>query len=69
MTMVECGMCGHPFTREEGAACQSGCPMAKGCGMVTCPSCGYEFPLESKIVNLVSSLLRRSRPATGPARG
>ncbi len=67
--MVECGMCGHSFTREEGAACQSGCPMASGCGMVTCPSCGYEFPLESKIVNLVSSLVRRRpRPATGAAR-
>ena len=68
--MIECGMCGHSFTREEGAACQSGCPMASGCGMVTCPSCSYEFPLESKIVSLISSLVRRRpRPATGLARG
>ncbi len=60
--MIDCGMCGHSFTRNEGAACQSGCPMASGCGMVTCPSCGYEFPPESKLVTLVTSLLRR-RPA------
>jgi hypothetical protein len=34
--------------------------------MVTCPSCGYEFPPESKIVTLVTSLLRRKpRPAEG----
>ena len=35
--------------------------MSKGCGLVTCPSCGYEFPPESKIVNLVTSLLRKKR--------
>jgi hypothetical protein len=33
--------------------------MATGCGMVTCPSCGHEFPPESKIVTLVTSLLKR----------
>jgi hypothetical protein len=37
--------------------------MARGCGMVTCPSCGYEFPPESKLVTLVTNLLRRKRPA------
>ncbi len=59
--MIDCGMCGHAFTREEGAACSKGCPMAQGCGMVTCPSCGYEFPPESKLVNFVTNLVRRTR--------
>jgi hypothetical protein len=36
--------------------------MARGCGMVTCPSCGYEFPPESKLVSLVTSLLKKRRP-------
>jgi hypothetical protein len=68
--MVDCGMCGHAFTEQEGAACQSGCPMAGGCGMVTCPSCGYEFPHESKVVSLVTSLLRRrSRQSSTAVRG
>ena len=57
--MIDCSMCGHAFTRAEGEACSAGCPMSKGCGMVTCPSCGHEFPHESRIVNLVTSLLRR----------
>lgn len=57
--MIDCSMCGHSFTRGEGAACRSGCPMASGCGMVTCPSCGYEFPSESKLVSLVVNLVRR----------
>jgi hypothetical protein len=29
--------------------------------MVTCPSCGYEFPPESKLVNFVTNLIRRTR--------
>jgi rubredoxin len=57
--MIDCSMCGHSFTREEGAACRSGCPMSVGCGMVTCPSCGYEFPRESKLVTLLTNLVRR----------
>jgi hypothetical protein len=28
---------------------------------VTCPSCGYEFPPESKLVALVTSLVKRTR--------
>ena len=53
--MISCGLCGHQFTKEAGGVCRSGCPVATGCGMVTCPSCGYEFPPESK---LVSALVR-----------
>ena len=29
--------------------------------MVTCPSCGHEFPHESKLVNLITNLVRRTR--------
>jgi hypothetical protein len=65
-------MCGHSFTREEGAACRTGCPVAGGCGMVTCPNCGHEHAPESKLVSLVTRLVgrgrpRESRPAAPPA--
>jgi len=63
LRMIECGMCGHEFTREEGSACQAGCPISKGCGLVTCPSCGYEFPPTSRVVELITSLVRGKRPA------
>jgi hypothetical protein len=66
--MIDCGMCGHSFTKQEGAACRSGCPVAGGCGMVTCPACGYEFPPESKLLSLVAGLVRR-RPQPRPAGG
>jgi len=62
--MIDCSMCGHSFTPEEGAACKAGCPVA-GCGMVTCPSCGFEFPPASKIVAFVTNLVRRRSPSDG----
>jgi hypothetical protein len=67
--VIDCGMCGHSFTREEGMACSKGCPMARGCGMVTCPSCGYEFPPESKLVNFVTNLVRRGQKRLTPEGG
>ena len=63
--MIDCGMCGHSFTREEGAACRSGCPVAGGCGMVTCPSVRLRVSPESKLMTLLTHLVRR-RPE--PAR-
>jgi hypothetical protein len=63
--MIDCGMCGHSFTREEGMACSRGCPMAAGCGMVTCPACAHEFPAESKVVSFITNLVRRRPLAKG----
>ncbi|MEI7892889.1 MAG: hypothetical protein WCI05_07350 [Myxococcales bacterium] len=54
--MLDCGLCGFSFARDEAASCHRGCPMARGCGLVSCPSCGYEFPAESKLVALVTKL-------------
>jgi hypothetical protein len=61
--MIECGLCGASFTREEAESCKKGCPISRGCGMVTCPSCGYEFPPESKVVSALSRLFRGRREA------
>jgi hypothetical protein len=38
--------------------------MASGCGMLTCPSCGYEFPRESAVVGWIGKLVRRKPRAT-----
>ena len=37
-----CPLCGRQFTTAEAAACPT-CPIAERCGLVMCPSCGYEF--------------------------
>jgi hypothetical protein len=49
-TTYECPLCSLDF---EGAVCHSSCPMAKGCRMVRCPRCGYEFVQESTLVDLI----------------
>jgi hypothetical protein len=44
--MVTCGLCGNAFEEDRSQpACRS-CPLGAGCGLVRCPSCGYENPRE-----------------------
>jgi hypothetical protein len=51
-----CSLCGLDFT---GSMCHSACPFSRGCEMVRCPRCGYEFVDESAVVRFVASLFRR----------
>lgn len=53
----ECPLCGFCFDAAQ-AAC-SGCAMIKGCSMIKCPNCHYEFVTESKIVNWFQKLFRK----------
>ena len=59
MREVTCGLCGHRFapTRETMACAR--CPMARGCAVLCCPRCGYEFVTESRLVNWVRRLFSR----------
>ena len=43
--LERCPLCGTDFA-AEGQGCRPSCPMAKGCSVVCCPSCGYSFPQE-----------------------
>ena len=38
--MSECTLCGLDFVDGE---CRPSCPIARGCPMIRCPRCGYEF--------------------------
>ncbi|MFI5301523.1 MAG: hypothetical protein ACHREM_25830 [Polyangiales bacterium] len=63
--VIGCGLCGAEFSRREAEACKKGCPISRGCGMVTCPSCGYEFPPESTIMNTLTRLFRTRKESDG----
>jgi hypothetical protein len=41
-----CPLCGDRFD-AAGQGCRPSCPLAKGCRVVCCPSCGYSFPQET----------------------
>ncbi len=56
-TVFECGLCGTKFT-HGGQACGA-CPLNAGCDLVKCPSCGFQFPRSSKLVDWGRRALRR----------
>ena len=39
---IRCPLCGKRFSAEDAAQCAT-CALAKRCGLVMCPNCGYEF--------------------------
>ena len=59
----ECPLCGTDF---EHADCRSACPMSRGCAMVRCPRCGYEFVESGKLADMLRRWIRRG-PKTQPA--
>jgi Fe2+ transport system protein FeoA len=62
----ECPLCGTDF---EHADCRSACPMSRGCAMVRCPRCGYEFVESGKLADMLRRWIRRGpKPAPAPPR-
>ncbi|HUJ15971.1 MAG TPA: FeoA family protein [Thermoanaerobaculia bacterium] len=57
MNTYECPLCGTDF---EGASCHSTCPLAKGCMMVRCPNCAYEFVESGRIADMLRRWIRRA---------
>jgi len=55
--MNECPLCGIDF---EGAECKPTCPMARGCSMVRCPRCGYEFVESGRFIDMLRRWIRRA---------
>jgi hypothetical protein len=56
---MNCGLCGYAFSRIE-RGCGS-CPLNAGCDLVKCPSCGYQFPRSSRLINWTLGLAARIR--------
>lgn len=45
--MITCPLCGNQFDENTSRGGCSGCSK-QGCGLIKCPNCQYEFPLELK---------------------
>jgi len=53
----ECPLCGTDFAGEN---CHSSCPMARGCSMIRCPRCGYEFVESGRFIDMLRRWIRRA---------
>jgi len=50
--LARCALCGHEFDETESAPACAACAIGKGgCGLIRCPSCGYEWPREPEWVS------------------
>jgi ferrous iron transport protein A len=54
-TEFTCALCGTRFTHAT-LVCAS-CPLNAGCEVIKCPSCGYQFPRRSRLVDLARRLV------------
>jgi hypothetical protein len=50
----ECPLCALDFEYE---VCHTTCPMARGCKMVRCPRCSYEFVEEGLLVSFLRKVV------------
>jgi len=50
---MKCPLCGLEFDEKAAEKACSGCVLAKSCNSVKCPNCGYESPLESKLIKKI----------------
>ncbi|HZN55127.1 MAG TPA: hypothetical protein VFB67_07365 [Candidatus Polarisedimenticolaceae bacterium] len=60
-TVFACALCGSRFT--HGALVCTGCPLNAGCEVIKCPSCGYQSPRRSRIVDAARRLFHLKAPA------
>ncbi|MEW6087966.1 MAG: hypothetical protein AB1498_06630 [bacterium] len=43
---TKCGLCGHEFDETQAESACKNCPVMKGCPLIKCPRCGFEWPPE-----------------------
>ncbi|HUC44233.1 MAG TPA: hypothetical protein VMR65_09355 [Candidatus Sulfotelmatobacter sp.] len=55
-TELTCSLCGARFT--HGTLVCTSCPLNAGCEVVKCPSCGFQTPRRSRLVDWAKRLLR-----------
>jgi len=58
---MTCPLCGGIFEENDVGVCR-GCPINKGCNLVYCPYCGYEWPAETPLVKWVGKFFRKKDP-------
>lgn len=59
---MKCPLCGFEYNEEDGIKACAGCPMSRGkCKFQRCPNCGYEIPLEPKLIKFLKKLGKKDK--------
>lgn len=64
---MKCPLCGYQFREEDSKAACKECPLAGACHLVRCPTCGYDMPLEPRLIKSLKAW-RRGNGAGGKSR-
>ena len=59
--IMQCPLCGYTFSPEEGEKSCGGCPIGKGCDLVCCPHCHYQWPAGSKAEKFLRRLFAKEK--------
>ena len=60
---IVCPLCGTQYSQSEGRVCHSGCPLQRGCNLLSCPACGYEVPAPTRTTRWLSRWLGKQVPS------
>jgi len=55
---MRCALCGYLLRSAERAVACKRCPIARGCRLIRCPACGYEWPEESPLIRWLTQHLQ-----------
>ena len=56
---MKCSLCGCRFQVEDAQAACANCPLGSKCRLVRCPNCGFEIPMEPKLVSAFKNWRKR----------
>jgi hypothetical protein len=62
-TIITCPVCGTRYSEAEGRACHAGCPMERGCQLLSCPYCAHEMPAQTRLTRWLSRWLGKAEGA------
>ncbi|MBT9175274.1 MAG: hypothetical protein DDT22_00949 [candidate division WS2 bacterium] len=58
---MKCSLCGLEFSEKDAQKACSGCIIAKSCNLVKCPNCGYESPIESRLIKKIREWRKKKK--------
>jgi Fe2+ transport system protein FeoA len=65
---MKCPLCGCEFPEGATTLCQR-CPLQRNCELICCPNCGYQWPQQSSVVNLMRRIFQRNGNAADSGSG